>query len=166
MIRDARRSADVITVATWLVHLGYRVSMVERGAAVLYRRRAGGPIGTVSLRPYASRPLVWRWHVDHYTVRMPTRCYAELGVATPRPYWRPFYYRPDGAHRLELSCLPCELDALAAWLPRWIDCRDRGEAHPEAPVVMSRAGLVANYAWTRAGADMYDAATRPGWGAQ
>jgi hypothetical protein len=152
-------------VADLLRALGYRASLVEFDTACLYRREAED-VGSIRLVPYSggrldsAMPLIWRWHVDHYMVKFPARAYAELGLECPRPRWRPAYWtrREDGRRKLELSCLPSELADIAAWLPTWIDARDRGVPHPECPVQMSREGEVLDYAWTEHGRREIDVA--------
>lgn len=143
--------------------LGYMASLVEFDTACLYRREAED-VGSIRLVPYAgarwgsSMPLIWRWHVDHYMVKFPVRSYKELGLECPR--WRLAYWerRTDGRRKLEFSCLPSELAGIAAWLPTWIDARDRGVPHPASPVPMSRDGVVLDYAWTASAEREMDAA--------
>jgi hypothetical protein len=154
-------------VATKLRALGYLTSLVERNDACL-NRSGERPVGAILLCPYSSpqhwdhtRPLIWRWHVDHHMVKFPLRSYRELSLECSRdrdPYRNPYWTRAaDQQRKLELSCLPSELSDIAAWLPAWIDARDRGEPHPSCNVAMSRSGDVLDYAWTASAAREMDA---------
>lgn len=160
--RAGRRCAPI--VAAGLCDLGYFVSTIDRGAVVLYRRPEG-PIGMVKITVYCrpherdpDRPFIARWHVDHGMVRMPKRSFDDLQASPSRRAWGASYWqRTDGQQKLELSCLPREIGALAPWLPAWIAARDRGVPHPACPVQLSRDEPVRDYGWTSAGETLIEA---------
>lgn len=79
-------------------------------------------IGNVRLVDYSSpwqyrdRPFIYRFHVNHFMSDVPARALFELtGRKTAS---RPCFCPPGD--RMELSCTPEELSALAAWLPSWL----------------------------------------------
>lgn len=134
VIRRTKR-AHLPAVAEGLRAHGYLVTpSLNYGRALTYRcAESRGAVGlSVYSAPYtdASKPLVFRWHVDR-----------------------------GNARRLEFTALPSELDAVGRWLPDLIVARAE-ETEIEAPVPLDPRwpfSVRADYMWTAAAADLYDA---------
>ena len=133
VVRDARE-----TVLSNLETAGRKVVRIRSGEA--YDATAEGRKGTLCLHPYSDSPGLWRWHIDHHSVR--TR--GRSTIISPQP--------PEGRRgKQEFTCTVQELPLLSKWLPEWIIALDSGGSHPAPPVPMNdlvRNELAEENVWT------------------
>ena len=124
---DQKASAAWKVLLAGVASLGWKVTRRADREAI-YRTPAGR-VGTLTLKPYGNpHHGVWRWTVDRYDIRFS----GKLVMASPRP--------PTGREERkdsELSCALAELNALANWLPRWLEAYDAGTPLPATPVDVS-----------------------------
>lgn len=140
--------AFLATFAGALERSGCRVDIRPAGRGLLWVTPGAACYHSLVVLPYAERSPVLRVHMDHYVATTSGPALTRLGL--PRDA------QQAPSNRLEFTCLPEELQAVAPWLAGIAV----GDVSRCCPVALA-PGAMPEYMWTAAGSDAHDAVYPP-----